>query len=215
MTEAEWLTESDPMLMVEFLRESASDRKLRLFAAESFRHLLDLLPDVRQRTAIEVLEEMAEGTITKEARGKASRDVRCAIPPDDRVGNGFPMPHLHYAALMLYRAFASANAAGHACHAADSRADSTAERLFQRGLLCELFGNPFRPVAFDPAWRTSDVLLLARGIYEERAFDRMPILADALQDAGCESDVILSHLRDANATHVRGCWALDLVLGKE
>ena len=82
------------------------------------------------------------------------------------------------------------------------------------GALREVFGNPFRPVTFDPAWLTSDVLALARGIYEERAFDRMPILADALQDAGCECDDILNHCRDANATHVRGCWALDLVLGK-
>jgi hypothetical protein len=58
-------------------------------------------------------------------------------------------------------------------------------------------------------------MLLANGIYAERAFDRMPILADALQDAGCDSEALLSHLRDADATHVRGCWALDLVLGKE
>jgi hypothetical protein len=85
----------------------------------------------------------------------------------------------------------------------------------QAGLLRCTFGNPFRPVAFNPAWRTTDVMLLAKGIYEEKAFDRMPILADALQDAGCEVEELLNHLRDANATHVRGCWALDLVLGKE
>jgi hypothetical protein len=82
-------------------------------------------------------------------------------------------------------------------------------------ILRDIFGNPFRPITFNPAWRTTDVLLLARGIYEERAFDRMPILADALQDAGCGSDDILNHLRDPHATHVRGCWALDLVLDKE
>jgi hypothetical protein len=82
-------------------------------------------------------------------------------------------------------------------------------------LFREIFGNPFRPVAFNPAWRTTDVMLLARGSYDEKAFDRMPILADALQDAGCDSEDILHHLRDATATHVRGCWALDLVLGKE
>jgi hypothetical protein len=70
-------------------------------------------------------------------------------------------------------------------------------------------------VSLDPAWRTSDVMLLAKGIYEERAFDRLPTLADALQDAGCDSDDILGHLRDPAAAHVRGCWALDLVLGKE
>jgi hypothetical protein len=84
----------------------------------------------------------------------------------------------------------------------------------QAHALREVFGNPFRPVACAPAWLTSDVLALARGIYEEKAFDRMPILADALQDAGCDSDDVLNHLRDATATHVRGCWALDLVLGK-
>jgi hypothetical protein len=89
------------------------------------------------------------------------------------------------------------------------------ERRAQTMLVREIFGNPFRPVAFNAAWRTTDVMLLAKGIYEERAFDRMPILADALQDAGCENDDILNHLRDATATHVRGCWALDLVLGKE
>ena len=82
-------------------------------------------------------------------------------------------------------------------------------------IFSELFGNPFRPTVFDPMWRTSTVELLARGIYEERAFDRMPILADALQDAGCDCEDILNHLRDATAPHVRGCWALDLVLGKE
>ena len=82
-------------------------------------------------------------------------------------------------------------------------------------LMREVFGNPFRPVTVNPAWLTSDVRLLAMGIYDEKAFNHLPILADALQDAGCDSDDILNHFRDPNATHVRGCWALDLVLGKE
>lgn len=84
----------------------------------------------------------------------------------------------------------------------------------QAGLIREIAGNPFRPVTSDPAWLTTDVLALARGVYEERAFDRMPILADALQDAGCDSDDVLNHCRDASATHVRGCWVVDLLLGK-
>jgi len=78
----------------------------------------------------------------------------------------------------------------------------------------EIFGNPFRPVAFDPRWRSSDVVGLARAIYEDRAFDRMPILADALMDEGCADEQILEHCRGAGP-HVRGCWVVDLLLGKE
>jgi len=89
-----------------------------------------------------------------------------------------------------------------------------AENRVLAELLREIFGNPFRPVSFDPAWWTSTALALAKGIYDDRAFDRLPILADALQEAGCDSDGILNHLRDATAPHVSGCWALDLVLGK-
>jgi hypothetical protein len=103
----------------------------------------------------------------------------------------------------------------HASDGTEADAAYEAEAEVQVRLLREIFGNPFRPVAFDPVWRTSDVMALAKGIYDELAFDRMPILADALQDAGCDSDDLLEHCRDANATHVRGCWALDLVLGKE
>lgn len=80
----------------------------------------------------------------------------------------------------------------------------------------DVFGHVLHPsAALLPAWRTSDVLLLAQGIYDDYAFDRMPILADALQDAGCADEEILSHCRDSNRRHVRGCWVVDLVLGKE
>jgi hypothetical protein len=83
-----------------------------------------------------------------------------------------------------------------------------------RPLFRDIFGNPFRPFALDPRWLTSDVLDLARAIYEGRAFERMPILADALMDAGCDSDDILNHCR-GDGPHVRGCWVVDLLLGKE
>jgi hypothetical protein len=78
----------------------------------------------------------------------------------------------------------------------------------------EVFSNPFRPVTFSPAWRTDTAVSLARTMYESREFGAMPILADVLQDAGCDSDDILNHCRDASLTHVRGCWVIDLVLGK-
>jgi hypothetical protein len=82
-------------------------------------------------------------------------------------------------------------------------------------LFREVFGNPFRPVTIDPQWRTSTAVALAEGIYDEKAFDRMPILADALQDAGCTSDDILDHCRDTKAEHARGCWVVDLLLAKK
>ena len=80
-------------------------------------------------------------------------------------------------------------------------------------MFLEHFGDPRRPVAIDSGWRTSTVLALARGMYESRDFGAMPILADALQDAGCDSDDILNHCRGPGP-HVRGCWVVDLVLGK-
>ena len=64
------------------------------------------------------------------------------------------------------------------------------------------------------AWRTSTVVALARGIYEERAFDRLPMLADALEEAGCEDADMLAHCR-RSGPHVLGCWVVDLVLGKK
>ena len=78
----------------------------------------------------------------------------------------------------------------------------------------DLFGNPFRPVTFSPSWRTDTALSLARTMYDSRDFGAMPILADALQDVGCDSDDVLDHCRDAKQPHVRGCWVCDLVLGK-
>jgi hypothetical protein len=74
-------------------------------------------------------------------------------------------------------------------------------------------GNPFRPVTFSPQWRTDTAVTLARQMYDSRDFSAMPILADALQDAGCVSDAILDHCRGPGP-HVRGCWVVDLVLGK-
>jgi hypothetical protein len=87
------------------------------------------------------------------------------------------------------------------------------ERNVQSHLLRDLSGNPFRPAAFDPSWRTNTVVALARQMYETRDFGPMPILADALQDAGCEAEGILAHCREPGV-HVRGCHVVDLILGK-
>jgi hypothetical protein len=81
-------------------------------------------------------------------------------------------------------------------------------------LLHCLIGNPFRPITFAPAWRTDTAVTLAQQMYDSREFGAIPILADALQDAGCDNEDILSHCR-GDGLHVRGCWVVDLVLGKE
>jgi hypothetical protein len=80
--------------------------------------------------------------------------------------------------------------------------------------LRDIFGNPFRPVTVDSSWLTAKVKTLAQTIYTDRTFDQMPILGDALEEAGCANPEILGHCRRPGP-HVRGCWALDLVLGKE
>jgi hypothetical protein len=84
----------------------------------------------------------------------------------------------------------------------------------QSALVRDIFGNLLRPVSFNPAWRTDTAVSLARTVYDSREFSAMPILADALQDAGCADEHILNHCRYANQPHVRGCWVCDLVLGK-
>jgi hypothetical protein len=83
-------------------------------------------------------------------------------------------------------------------------------------LLRDLFGNPFRPVVIAPSWlkwNSATVPKLARAIHDDRDFDRLPILADALEDAGCDNTDILTHCRGPGP-HVRGCWVVDLILGK-
>jgi hypothetical protein len=86
------------------------------------------------------------------------------------------------------------------------------EQVCQCLLLHEIFGNPFRPVQVDTSWLTTNVVTLAQTIYDQKMFHLVPILGDALQDAGCTHDDVLNHCRDTD--HVRGCWVIDLLLGK-
>jgi hypothetical protein len=97
-------------------------------------------------------------------------------------------------------------------HRGVSRFEPDADELgAQAALVRCIFGNPFRPVAFDPAWRTDTAVVLARQMYDSRDFGAMPILADALQDAGCEDEQVLNHCREPGP-HARGCWVCDAVL---
>jgi hypothetical protein len=105
-------------------------------------------------------------------------------------------------------------AAGRRASQPGLEAACSAERAVHADLLRCLFRSTLEQVPFDASWRTSTVVALTRAVHESRDFFAMPILADALQDAGCDSDAILNHCRDPNTPHVRGCWVVDLVLGK-
>jgi hypothetical protein len=90
------------------------------------------------------------------------------------------------------------------------------EKTQQSKLLRDIFGNPFRPISVHPAclaWNNGTVSKIAQAIYEERTFDRLPVLADALEDAGCDNADLLAHCR-SGGEHVRGCWVVDQLLGK-
>jgi hypothetical protein len=219
MTEAEWFACEDARDLIQRVLHSESGRKLRLYAVACCRCSRQLLLDKDHRRRVDLAERFADGHATEKeltgaynkanprARGllrraKAERDSRRWSEATAVANVTHPFTHHGHASN------AAADAVWHITRAAHRNID---KRLV--ALLRDVFGNPFRPVALDPTWLTSDVLALARGIYEERAFDRMPILADALQDAGCDNDTVLSHCR-TEQMHVRGCWVLDLALGK-
>jgi hypothetical protein len=213
MTETEWLACDAPELMLEFLRTRATHRKLRLFAAAAFGRLIHVLPNPEQRRGVVALEQLAEGSLhSAECRQIIAR-VRRAIPRDDWSADEYQTDHLHFIGLMLYREFRCASVGHHAVQAVAGLADGVPERHGQVKLMRCIAGNPFRPATVSPSWLTSTALALADTIYADRAFDRLPILADALEDAGCADPDILAHCRGPGP-HVRGCWVVDLVLGK-
>ena len=218
MTEAEWLAATDPMPMLKHLRGEASDRKLRLVAVACCRRIWHLLTDERSRIAVDLAERDADGLV----RETDLRESAQAANEAYRYGNPLgPHDNAAYASVHVGgrdRWHSASSAAAYAAYAVrypvGGEEAKLAEQAHQTSLLRDIFGNPFRPVAIDPSWLTTDVRLLATGIYDDKAFDRMPILADALQDAGCTNDDILSHCR-SEGPHVRGCWVVDLLLGKE
>jgi hypothetical protein len=222
MTEKQWLKSTDPQAMFRHLRTRASDRKIRLFMCECCRKVWALANDERLHEILPIIEGFADGTVKDRDRGRAHRIGGAVLQSSSGAPLGCLGAELWNAARKKvdrtdhdYGESAAAAVGWEAGNGPVFFAAKEAERARQVELVRDMFGNPFRPVKFKPAWRTTDAMLLAHGVYEERAFDRMPILADALQEAGCESDELLGHLRDPHAVHVRGCWALDLVLGKE
>ena len=213
VAEDEWLTSDDPRTLHRCTFGRASGRKYRLLCVASCRCLEAALDETYWRL-LDRCEQAADASLSADDEKQLEADAWQYI---ETFSGRADWPAARYAASAIYdTSYRSYDDAFDSIVSAGEDAHITLPALPRLcAILREVFGNPFRPVTFESAWRTSDVMLLARGIYEEKAFDRMPILADALQDAGCDSDALLNHLRDVNATHVRGCWALDLVLGKE
>jgi hypothetical protein len=209
MTEAEWLASTDPARMLSALRHDTSDRKLRLFAVACCRRIWHLMPDEASRVAVETGERFADELASR-------NDLVAAIVGIESQTYREDVPYraataAWHSATVIARRDSARFAASHSAEADEAPAELV--RAAIADLLRCVFGNPFRPVTLDPAWRTSTVLGLASAIYAERAFDRLPILADALEDAGCDQPDLLAHCRSDNL-HVRGCWAVDLILDK-
>jgi len=230
MTEAEWLTATDPTPMLAFLRGRVSNRKLRLIACGCCRRIWTLLVDERSRAGIEVVERYVDGRATQQELSAAQEAATRAadLPSWRHIRGMYTDEHrLGFAAAAVQRATrptekpdALAEAMKQAIHfswSAESigqvRSRVQETSTFQCQIIRCATGNPFRPVTVDPRWRSETAVDLATGIYAERAFDRMPILADALEEAGCDNADVLAHCR-GDGPHVRGCWVVDLLLGK-
>ena len=219
MTEFDWLSATDPEPMLTFLLHSdrGSQRKLRQFFCACARRMWPQLGQ-DSRIAVITAERYIDGLAGEDklrgarraAQNAESREhmriwVQGARPFRGRKAAGSETVG---AARVASLAVAFQN------YRLDQWSVWPLSGAVQTALLRDIFGlMPFRRTPLHPSWRTTNVIDLARTIYEERTFDRLPILADALMDAGCTEDEILMHCR-SEGPHVRGCWVIDLLLGK-
>lgn len=211
MTETEWLVGTDPGAMLEFLRGRASDRKLRLLSVACWR----LLNGEHGRDAIEVAERYADGLEMKSALKRARQGVRAVrhgLPTDGGAASGAWGAYWLAEVAASENAFAKLGDEFRHLSALGLLNLKAAEPDPLHAIILEIFSNPFRPVSLDLSRLEAGAVTLARSIYEERAFDRMPELVESLSPEGEATDVV-AHLGEP-VTHVRGCWALDLILGR-
>ncbi len=238
MTEGEWQVSVDPFLMLRVLPAGKCRRKRLLLVCAAWRLVRDSLPAERSRLAVDALEDLAEpGGIERQNDIEwAAVQIEEPLWPLVWDEDGGFQPEwgagtAAVAATILVGA--AAFDLGDAYLAAEAEAEQAREKVQREGAApagawaqqmallsaCarDIFGNPFRPSPPLPpavlAWNDATILRIAGGIYEGRAFDRLPVLADALLDAGCDDEELIQHCR-APGPHVRGCWALDLILRK-
>lgn len=229
MTETEWRTGTDPVPMLRAAR-GKKVRKCRLVAVAWVRSLGPLLPHESSRRAADAAELFADGRTAPEELARRADDAYGAYAAlRDAHGTYDWRTVAAFVALMsawnpdhsgpvdtLQRtARALADARTRNRLRAASALPVLAGSAPHAAVVRDVFANPFRPATFSPSWATDTARTLARQMYDAREFSAMPILADALQDAGCDNTDLLDHCRDTSLAHVRGCWAVDLVLGRE
>jgi hypothetical protein len=231
MTETVWLTGADPGPMLEYLAGRASARKLRLAACACCRRDSALLSDRRVRAAVEAAERFAEGlldadglTAAETAANAAALEEAYFLMPAAVAAVAATAESAPDALRLVLRCYLSKaeRDAVYECALPSEQAAAVAAARAQEGavqcaLLREVFGNPFRPPTLEPAlrrWNDGCVVRLAQTIHDRRRWDELPILADALADAGCRDEALLAHCTAARE-HALGCWALDALLEKE
>jgi hypothetical protein len=223
VTEAEWQACTDLQRMLAYLNGKASDRKLRLFVVACCRQIWPLLTDVRSRRAVEAGERFADAKMGEEELSTTLHDAEAAAFTVNLSTDG----PLHAARFPAYPKGAFSDhwklrqaiqtAGGAAAEAAAKTIPRKGAHQAEMDLARDLFGPLlFRPVTVDSAWLSwggGTVVKLAHSIYDNRRFEDMPVLGDALEEAGCDNREILAHCR-GGSPHARGCWVLDMLLGK-
>jgi hypothetical protein len=186
-----------------------------LFNCACCRRVWERMPE-GGRAYVEAAERYALGTGLKKDLGPLRGAVNAAVAKVPTFSDHRPWCAALAASAVTnttrYCAWNAARAVGQVGRVAHRR-----ERLAQADLLREVFGNPFRPVAVEPAWlkwNGGAVAEMAHAVLADGRLSDLPILADALEEAGCSNADLLNHFRGPGP-HVRGCWAVDLLLGKE
>jgi hypothetical protein len=220
MTELEWMTCTNPdwTLHLPHLRAQYTDRKFRLFACACCRRVWNSLRDSRSRKAVHVAEKFCDGLAAANELEQAHYEATKAAFDLDEANrlSAQASPELAHAHAPIFATFLVCGSHAAAFTPAltyNSKVESITKRISQCELIKEIFGNPFRPISTDPRWLTPAIRERVRNIYDERRFDLMPELASMLENQGCDNADILDHCR-RRADHVRGCWVLDLILGR-
>ncbi len=234
MNESDWLASEDAVGMIQFLHRSrrirwrsSRQRRARLFICGCFRQLWDYIDDPRSRGAVEMGERLADDTI----------DMETIYAAMDRTDDSYhealsrevaPLPPAQLARLELrslvcfclypepWKRIRELEQDLNRLSEIEPTITSLCGATARSAIVRDLYGNPFSQVVPDSTWldwNGAALCKMARTIHDEYRFEDLPVLADALEDAGCTESELLDHCRSAQP-HVRGCWAVDLLLGK-